>query len=233
MSKTVHTKTNTFSILLSFFLLTSSAYTAPGPSLQLGDNMAQMHAPIIVEGNPGELLLAFYAGEKVLNPDNKAITDCKIWLSRLNQKENSWRVPEIIASSQEIKPGVSVPCLDPVLCKTSTGKIHLFYKVGTSTENWTGYVKSSNDSGATWSAPRCLAPYGVTGPHRCKPVELEDGSLVFAATRGSWNFRASCAERSNADLSQWETSDLICRSNLNEVLQQPAIIRTNGNLRML
>ncbi len=181
MSKIVHIKTNIISIFLSFFLPASSVHATPGPSLQLGDNIIQMHAPTIVEGNPGELLLVVYAGEKVFNPDNKAITDCKIWLSRLNQKENSWSVSEVIASSQEIKRGTFVPCLDPVLCKTSIGIIHLFYKVGTSTENWTGYVKSSDDNGATWSEPRCLAPYGATGPHRCKPVELEDGSLVFAA----------------------------------------------------
>lgn len=231
MNKSSYKKTNTLSVLLSLFLLVTCAHATP--SLQLCDNMTQMHAPTIIEGNPGELLLTFYAGTKVLNPDNKEVTDCNIWISRLSQDENSWSAPVVIASSQEIKAGTPVPCLDPVLCKTSTGKIHLFYKVGTSTENWTGYVKSSHDNGATWSTPRCLAPYGATGPHRCKPVELEDGSLIFAATRGSWNFRASCSERTNVDLTQWQISELICRQNLNEVIQQPAIFRTGGNLRML
>lgn len=233
MNKNFDKKINIFSALLSILLIASSTQAAPGPSLQLCEHMTQMHAPTIVESNPGDLLLAFYAGEKVLNPGNKEITDCKIWLARLNQEEMSWSNPVVIASSQEVKPGSFVSCLDPVLCKTSTGKIHLFYKIGTSTENWTGYVKSSDDFGATWSEPRCLAPYGVTGPHRCKPVELEDGSLVFAASRGSWNFRAGCTERANADLTQWKTSNLICRSNSNEVLQQPAIFRIGDNLQML
>jgi predicted neuraminidase len=231
MNKSSYKKTNTLSVLLSLFLLVTCAHATP--SLQLCDNMTQMHAPTIIEGNPGELLLTFYAGTKVLNPDNKEVTDCNIWISRLSQDENSWSAPVVIASSQEIKAGTPVPCLDPVLCKTSTGKIHLFYKVGTSTENWTGYVKSSDDNGTTWSTPRCLAPYGVTGPHRCKPVELENGSLVFAATRGSWNFRASCSERTNANLTQWEVSNLICRENSHEIIQQPAIFRTGDTINML
>jgi|GEM_PF-7120379 len=242
MNKNLSKRLHTYFISLVIILMPLHTQATQGPSLQLCKNIGQMHAPSIVESKPGELLLAFYGGEKVLNPDNKEITDCKIWLAYFNQEEQSWSTPTLIASSQEVQQGNPVPCLDPVLCKSPTGTIYLFYKIGTSTENWTGYLKSSADNGATWSAPRCLASLGAVGPHKSKPLFYTHTDefmrkmnyLVCPSTKASWNFRAGYAELINYDLTY------CCRSNLVEapddphgILQQPVVFHTDSTLHML
>ncbi len=60
----------------------------------------------------------------------------------------------------------------------------LFYKVGPTPRSWWGMVRTSHDSGRTWSAARRL-PDGVLGPIKNKPVRLADGTLVSPSSTES------------------------------------------------
>lgn len=226
-------------LFIAFILLTRCYQATQASIIPLIPELEQIHAPSLVETSPGSFLVAFYGGTKVLSPDNKQVTDCKIWLSYFNQTEESWSTPVIIASSEEIVQESSIPCLDPVLCKSPTGTIYLFYKIGTSTENWTGYVKSSDDHGITWSTPRCLAELRAIGPHRCKPIfynhdYLGESCLICPSTEASWNFRAGCVELIDKDFKRCKTSAPIqAPKNLAGMLQQPVIFHTGINLQML
>jgi predicted neuraminidase len=57
----------------------------------------------------------------------------------------------------------------------------LFYKVGPSPRAWWGEVRTSVDSGRTWSAAVKLPP-GILGPIRAKPVELSGGALLAGSS---------------------------------------------------
>ena len=67
-------------------------------------------------------------------------------------------------------------------CSTCRDKaLMLFYKVGPSPQTWWGMVRTSRDSGRTWTDARRL-PDGILGPIKNKPVRLADGTLVAASS---------------------------------------------------
>ena len=53
----------------------------------------------------------------------------------------------------------------------------LFYKVGPSPSQWWGELRTSGDSGKTWSEAKRL-PEGILGPIKNKPVQLENGDIL-------------------------------------------------------
>lgn len=210
-------------ILLTLMLLFGVSSSSHGACIPLIEEIQQVHAPSIIEASPGNFLVAFYGGKKINNPDSKATNDCSIWLTNFSQQVGEWNTPQQVASGHEVF-GESVACWDPVLCKLPSGKIYLFYKIGTDTASWTGYEKSSDDNGFTWSKPSSLAQFGVTGPHKCKPIVTHD-ALLCAASRASFGFRAGCVERATHDLNFWEVSNLITSDTKKTFLQQPTIFQ--------
>jgi hypothetical protein len=73
--------------------------------------------------------------------------------------------------------GARFPCWNPVLFEMPDKTLTLFYKVGPTPQSWWGMVRTSRDSGQTWSDARRL-PDGILGPIKNKPVRLPDGTLV-------------------------------------------------------
>ena len=73
------------------------------------------------------------------------------------------------------------PCWNPVLFDVPGAGLMLFYKVGPSPQTWWGMVRTSRDSGRTWSEARRL-PDGILGPIKNKPVRLADGTLVAGSS---------------------------------------------------
>lgn len=68
------------------------------------------------------------------------------------------------------------------------GEVWLFYKVGSSVADWTGWIVKSKDGGKTWGDHEAL-PDGFLGPIKNKP-ELVDGRLLCpSSTEGKgWKF---------------------------------------------
>lgn len=132
--------------------------TAPFPSC---------HASTIVEV-PGGLLAAWFGGTAEGKPD------VAIWSARLG--EGRWSAPVELANGKQ-PDGTQYPCWNPVLFQPKSGPLMLFYKVGPSPAKWWGELKTSTDSGKTWSAARRL-PEGILGPIKNKPVQLANGDIL-------------------------------------------------------
>ena len=128
---------------------------------------ASAHASTIAETAAG-LVAAWFGGPHEGHPQ------VGIWLAR--HLDGQWSLPVEVAQGRD-RSGRAQPCWNPVLHQTGAAPLLLFYKVGPSPRRWWGMVRSSADSGATWSAPRRL-PRGILGPIKNKPVVLPDGEIL-------------------------------------------------------
>lgn len=135
---------------------------------------ASAHASTIVETRDG-LVAAWFGGTR------EGAADVSIWLSRHVRGE--WVRPvEVVTGTQP--DGTRYPCWNPVLFDVPDKALMLFYKVGPTPQSWWGMVRTSPDSGRTWTDPRRL-PDGVLGPIKNKPVRLPDGVLVAPSSTES------------------------------------------------
>ena len=92
-------------------------------------------------------------------------------------------------------------CWNPVLFTMPNGEIWLFYKVGSTMDDWTGWVVKPKDGGKTWGEREAL-PKGFLGPIKNKP-ELVNGRLVCgSSTEGDgWRFHV---ELLDLKTNQWK-----------------------------
>ena len=135
---------------------------------------ASAHASTIVETRDG-LVAAWFGGTR------EGAADVGIWLSR--RERGAWTPPIEIATGAQ-PDGTRRPCWNPVLVDAAKSVLTLFYKVGPSPQTWWGMVRTSRDSGRTWSEARRL-PDGILGPIKNKPVRLPDGTLVAGSSTES------------------------------------------------
>ncbi len=84
-------------------------------------------------------------------------------------------------------------CWNPVLFEMPNGELWLFFKIGSTVGDWTGWLAKSKDGGRTWSDKEPLPTDGdgraFLGPIKNKP-ELIDGRLLCgSSTEGNgWRF---------------------------------------------
>ena len=132
------------------------------------------HASTIAETRDG-LVAAWFGGTR------EGAADVGIRLSR--HAQGKWTAPIEIATG--VQPdGTRQPCWNPVLFAVPGAEVMLFYKVGPSPQVWWGMVRTSHDSGRTWSEPRRL-PEGILGPIKNKPVRFSDGAIVAGSSTES------------------------------------------------
>ncbi len=127
----------------------------------------QCHASTIAE-TPAGLVAAWFGGT------GEGKSDVNIWSARL--VDGKWTAPTSVADGVQ-SDGKRHPCWNPVLFQPKTGPLLLFYKVGPSPSKWWGMLRTSEDSGKTWSDARRL-PEGILGPIKNKPVQLADGTIL-------------------------------------------------------
>jgi alpha-L-rhamnosidase len=90
-------------------------------------------------------------------------------------------------SDEEIKNGVErKACWNPVLFETPKGELLLFYKIGASVADWTGWLIRSKNNGKSWSKPEAL-PEGFLGAVKNKPIVV-DGKIICPSSTevGGW-----------------------------------------------
>ena len=132
---------------------------------------ASPHAATIVETKKGDLVAAYFGGTYERNPD------CCIWVNIKKKGKNEWSAPILAADgSLPLPPSqgggtVKTACWNPVLTEMPNGELWLFYKVGKSVADWTGWLTKSKDGGRTWSKGEKL-PDGFLGPIKNKPLLL-------------------------------------------------------------
>jgi alpha-L-rhamnosidase len=182
---------------------------------------AQAHASTIVETGAG-LVAAWFGGTREGNPD------VGIWVSR--DDGAAWSTPVQVADGVQTE-GSRFPCWNPVLFQPKEGPLLLFYKVGPSPDRWWGVLKTSEDSGRTWSSARRL-PDGILGPVKNKPVQLRDGTLLCPSSSEHDDWRVHF-ERT-ADLGKtWERTGPLNDGTRIGAIQPALLTLEDGSLLAL
>lgn len=172
---------------------------------------ASCHASTIVEPESGRLLAAWFGGTAEGNKD------VQIWWSR--HDGNGWSPPE--PASEE--PGVA--CWNPVLFKSQSGTLFLFYKAGENPKSWSGLVRKSTDQGKTWSKSAIL-PAGLLGPVKNKPIQRADGTILAGTSVESYRAWACWIERSTDDGQTWQRFGPISVPDQPYGIIQPTLFET-------
>jgi predicted neuraminidase len=183
---------------------------------------AQCHASTIAQLADGSMLAAFFAGT------HESAPDVKIWAS--TYKENRWTDPVILADGR-MHDTVSYPCWNPVLFKSSAGRLYLFYKVGKNPREWFGMMKYSDDDGLNWSNPSIL-PVGILGPIKNKPEELPDGRLLCPSsteTKTQWKVQM---EIYDPKTNHWQLTK-VDQGNPFQVIQPTILRQSDSTYRIL
>lgn len=181
---------------------------------------AQCHAGTIVE-TPTGLVAAWFGGKQERDPS------VGIWMSR--QVSGHWISPREIANGRQ-SDGSRWPAWNPVLFRSTTGRLMLFYKIGPDPQHWWGMLTTSADDGATWSAPHRLPP-GILGPIKNKPIQLANGDILSPSSteRGGWRVHV---ERSEDDGRTWVAgSDLSSRGI--EAIQPSLLPKQDGGIEAI
>ena len=176
------------------------------------------HASTLVELEDGKIMAAWFGGEY------EGHKDVAIWSSIYFHKQ--WASPQKIAS------GGGYPCWNPVLVKTKSKKIFLYYKVGNSPREWWGMMKSSGDDGVSWS-PESKLPDGFLGPIKNKSVQLNDGSILHPSSTestsdNSWKIHVEKTDSLSANFSK-----TLIDCDTFGVIQPSILIYRDGRLQLL
>src|SRR6476620_3655838 len=179
----------------------------------------ECHASTILEPRTGLLMIACFAGSEEGHPD------VNIWLTE-KARNGKWAKP-VIAADGVLNDSVRVPTWNPVLFKWTSGKTVLYYKAGPNPRQWWGMVRTSLDSGKTWSLPTRL-PDNILGPVKNKPIQLADGTILAASSTETeddrWNVHM---ELSGDDGKSWELIPVDDRNPMKVI--QPTILQYGGD----
>ena len=154
--------------------------------LYIPTTFPQCHASTIVETRKGDLVAAYFGGLYERHPE------VCIYVSRKPKGSDKWEAPQMVANGV-FTPGTPdadfagidstsnrKACWNPVLYEMPDGELWLFFKIGKSVKDWTGWLVKSHDGGKTWSEKEHL-PQGFLGPVKNKP-EWVDGRLLCASS---------------------------------------------------
>ena len=178
------------------------------------------HASTIVESKSG-LVAAWFGGTAEKNPD------VGIWLAR--HAGGQWSAPVEVANGLQPDGRPRVPTWNPVLFQPKTGPLLLFYKVGPSPSTWWGELRTSADSGQTWSTARRL-PDGILGPIKNKPVQLANGDILCPTSSEHAGWRVHF-ERSS-DLGQtWQVIGPVNDGRELSAIQPSVLFHASGRLQ--
>ncbi len=182
------------------------------------------HASTLAEVEKDKIMAAWFGGTY------EGAKDVGIYTSTF--KNNKWSKPVCL-----IKPLIqnndTLPCWNPVLFKSKSDILYLFYKVGKNPREWFGAMITSKDHGKTWSKETFL-PDGFLGPIRNKPIELEDGLIICGSSTEStetnqWRVHVELYHESK---NQWTKVNVPNTSNF-DVIQPTFIIHPENKIQML
>lgn len=182
------------------------------------------HAATIVELAPNKVMAAWFGGSY------EGAKDVGIYTASYNGK--FWSTP-----SSLIKPLVTendtLPCWNPVLFKSKSKQLYLFYKVGKNPREWFGAMIISTNNGKSWGEPKYL-PQGILGPIKNKPIEIKAGVLVCGSSTESvennvWRVHV---ERYTEATNTWEKIPIENKKGF-EIIQPTFLEHGNNTIQML
>jgi predicted neuraminidase len=155
----------------------------------------QCHAATLVALSSGELLAAFFAGER------EGAGDVAIWLSR--RRNSVWLAPRRLLAE------AGLAHWNPVL-HAEGQLVWLFYKVGADVHHWVTRVALSTDGGESWSAPRELVrgDKSPRGPVKNKLLVLGEGTWLAPGSVEGEAFWDAFVDRSTDRGETWERADV-------------------------
>ncbi|WP_238160899.1 sialidase family protein [Flavobacterium cupreum] len=182
------------------------------------------HAATLVEIKPNQLMAAWFGGKY------EGAKDVGIYFSLY--KDKKWSVPQNLIQPALIK-GDTLPCWNPVLFKSKSDHLYLFYKVGKNPREWFGAIITSKDNGATWSAAKYL-PEGILGPIKNKPVEVVPGVILCGSSTEStennqWRVHV---ETYTEATDTWEKIAVEDKKQF-DVIQPTFLVHSNSTIQML
>ncbi|MDE1940414.1 MAG: exo-alpha-sialidase [Alphaproteobacteria bacterium] len=149
----------------------------------------EAHASTLVELKNGAMMAAWFGGTK------EGADDVAIWGAV--RRDGRWSRQQVLVREPHI------PCWNPVLFHSATGRLWLYYKFGPKPSEWTAGRLYSDDEGVSWSAPEHL-PAGLLGPIRAKPLLLGDGTILAGSSVESYQSWAVWIERSADNGATWQ-----------------------------
>lgn len=135
--------------------------------------------PVIVQLKNNRFLTAWYAGTE------KGHSDTAIWMAERYQ--GRWSHPRMVAKVND------QPHWNPVLFYAPDKTVHLYFKIGLSSDKWTTWGCHSRDEGKTWSDPVKFDNHSdnsPAGPVKNKILVLKDGTWLAPNSRekaGLWD----------------------------------------------
>lgn len=158
------------------------------------------HAATLVEYKPNEIMASWFGGSY------EGAKDVGIYTSIF--KEGTWIPTQLVVKPPVIK-GDTLACWNPVLFKSKSKILYLFYKVGKNPREWFGAMLTSLDNGASWSTPKYL-PKGFLGAIKNKPVEITPGTILCGSSTESTenNQWGAHVETYNEGTDSWSKTEI-------------------------
>lgn len=137
-----------------------------GPQL-----FAQCHASTLVELDNGAFLVAWFGGT------HESHADVGIWGA--TRREARWGAPRLLAKVDATAHWNPVLFREPA-SSHHPGRVHLWFKAGTTIPGWRTWHQWSDDEGENWSTATPWLPDDTLprGPVKNKPIVLSDGSWL-------------------------------------------------------
>ncbi len=185
---------------------------------------ANSHAATLVELNPNQLMAAWFGGKY------EGAKDVGIYYATF--KEKKWSAPQNLVAPAIIQQD-TLPCWNPVLFKSKSKCLYLFYKVGKNPREWIGAMITSKDDGNTWSTPKYL-PNGILGPIKNKPIETTSGIILCGSstesiTDNKWSVHV---ESYNEATDTWQNIAVENKKSF-DIIQPTFLIHSDTKLQML
>lgn len=182
------------------------------------------HASTLVEYKPNEIMAAWFGGKY------EGAKDVGIYTATF--KDQKWSSPKELIEPL-IQKGDTLPCWNPVLFKSKSQNLYLFYKVGKNPREWFGAMIVSKDNGESWSAPKYL-PNGILGPIRNKPIETSPGVILCGSSTESIekNIWSVHVETYTEATDSWVKTEIDNPKQL-EIIQPTFLIHGKDEIQML
>ena len=125
-------------------------------------------------------------------------------------------------------------CWNPVLFEMPNGELWLFFKIGSSVGDWTGWLAKSKDGGKTWSDKEPLGydaeGRAYLGPIKNKPELVNNRLLCGSSTEGNgWRFHMEILDLSDG---LWKTDKPVSELNWKYIpVESTEAIKTDDNER--
>lgn len=186
----------------------------------------QCHASTLVETSRG-LVAAWFGGTREKDPD------VGIWSSY--HDGSRWSGPVQWADGVQ-HDGKRHPCWNPVLFQgTGDSPTLLFFKVGPDPASWWGEMLVSYDRGRSFVQRRRL-PEGIDGPVRCKPILLDDHTLLAGSSTEYDGWRVHFEKVGLADglpRDRWRRIGPINSKEQFNAIQPTFLVHPAGKLQVL